>query len=120
MEAKERLLQLGIEVSEDDEAAVAFAEGKVYEHIGNVCNVSEVPAELEYTATDMVCCEFIKERLISGLMDDVEARGALKAITEGDVKVEYDSDSGKSTQELLTELLEKGEADLYRFRKMCW
>lgn len=120
MEIRERLLQLGVDVTEDDEAAILFAERKTAEHIKNVCNIDYVPDELEYAAVDMACAEFLHDRLASGLLAGFDADGALKAITEGDVRLEYDTDSKTSSQETLFNILNRGEKDLYRFRKICW
>lgn len=120
MNIKDRLLQLGIKVEDADEGALAFAENKTREHIKNVCNLDYVPDALEYLATDMACGEFLRDRLLSGLVDSAAAESALKAITEGDVSLEYDTGSGKSAADRLLAILGRGEADLYRFRKMCW
>lgn len=120
MEVKERLLQLGINVTEADEEAILFAENKTCEHIKNVCNIDYIPGELEYMAIDMACAQFLKDRQLSGMLESFDARGALKAITEGDVSVEYDADAEKSALDNLLDLLNRGEADLYRFRKICW
>ncbi len=120
MEIGERLLQLGIQVTGDDEAAILFAENKVREHIKNVCNIDYIPDELECMAVDMACAEFLKDRLLSGMLEGFDARGALKAITEGDVKLEYDADGEKAAVDSLLGVLNRGEADLYRFRKICW
>lgn len=117
MDIRERLVQLGAEVGEEDEAAVLFAENKTAEHIKNVCNLDYIPEELEYLAVDMACGEYLRDRLLSGVMGDFDTAGALKAITEGDVRVEYD---GGDSLEALLEFLGRGEADLYRFRKICW
>lgn len=117
MDIKERLAQLGAQVEEADEEAILFAENKTCEHIKNVCNLDYVPDELECLAIDMACGEFLRDRLLSGMLGDFDTVGALKAITEGDVKVEYD---GGDSIEGLLRFLSRGEADLYRFRKICW
>lgn len=118
MDTRERLRQLGIVIGTDEEEALLFAEGRAAEHIKNVCNTEEIPEGLEYIAVDMACGEFIKHRALSGLLSDREVTGALKALTEGDVKVEYDN--GISAVDELTSLLFSGEKELYRYRKMCW
>ncbi len=119
MDIGSRLIQLGIEVTELDREAMLFAEEKTREHILNVCNTVCVPKELEYLATDMACAEFIKDRYMAGLLADFDARGALKAITEGDVRLEYNTENGSDFDSLM-EVLNRGEADLYRFRKLRW
>ncbi len=113
-------MQLGVTVGEADGAAVLFAENKTEEHIKNVCNLDYIPAELEYLAVDMACAEYLKDRMTSGLMEGFDARGALKAITEGDVKVEYSEGSERTAADTLLAVLARGEADLYKFRKICW
>ncbi len=118
MDIRERLLQLGAKVTEADSEAILFAQSKTCEHIKNVCNIDYIPDELEYLAVDMACGEFLKSRLASGLLESFDVQGALKAITEGDVKLEYDTD--KNTADRLIEVLSRGEKDLYRFRKICW
>ncbi len=117
MDIRERLAQLGAEVKEEDEAAVLFAENKTAEHIKNVCNLDYIPEELEYLAVDMACGEYLHDRLLSGMLEGFDTAGALKAVTEGDVRVEYD---GGDSMENLMRFLSRGEADLYRFRKICW
>jgi hypothetical protein len=117
MEVKERLKQMGIEVSENDEDAIVFAVERTSEHIKNVCNLDYVPEELELLATDMACGEFLRERLIADMLSDFDAKGALKAVTEGDVKLEY---GGSDSNEVLLKYLSRGENELYRFRRLCW
>ena len=118
MDIKTRLIQLGIEFDDEDEAALDFAVNRTAEHIKNTCNREDVPPELEYLAVDMACGEFIKARAMAGILTDDDIQGALKAITEGDVRVEYDTDRGGL--EGLLELLNRGEGELYRFRRICW
>lgn len=118
MEIRLRLVQLGVSFDENDEDAIDFAVNKTTEHIKNICNRDYVPEEVEYLAIDMACAEFIKTKIEAGMLTDFDVQGALKAITEGDVKVEYDTSKG-GLEELL-DVLNRGEADLYRFRKLCW
>lgn len=118
MDIRLRLVQLGISFDEDDGDALDFAVNKTTEHIKNVCNRDNVPEEVEYLAVDMACAEFIRAKAAAGMITDSDVQGALKALTEGDVKVEYDTSRG-GLEELI-ELLNRGEGDLYRFRKMCW
>lgn len=118
MDIKLRLIQLGVDIAEGDEEIMDFAVSKTTEHIKNVCNLDYVPEEVEYLAIDMVCAEFIKVKAMAGMLTDFDVQGALKAITEGDVKVEYDTSKGGL--EGLLDVLNRGEADLYRFRKLCW
>lgn len=118
MDIKLRLIQLGVDIAEGDEEIMDFAVSKTTEHIKNVCNTDYVPEEAEYLAIDMACAEFIKTKATAGMLTDFDVQGALKAITEGDVRVEYDTSRGGL--EGLLDVLNRGEADLYRFRRLCW
>lgn len=118
MDIRLRLIQLGISFDEDDADAIDFAVNRTQEHIKNVCNTDYVPKELEYLAVDMACGEFIKARAVAGILSDEDIQGALKAVTEGDVRVEYDTDKGGFDG--LMDILNRGEAELYRFRRLCW
>ena|GEM_PF-4774973 len=50
--------------------------------------------------------------------ENFDVNGALKAITEGDVRLEYSSE--QSGVDTLLNILNRGEEDLYRFRRLSW
>jgi hypothetical protein len=120
MEVRERLAQLGIDTETIADEVIDFACHRVDEHIKNVCNLSYVPTEAELLAVDMACAYIIGDRVAVGMLGDFDARGALKAITEGDVKLEYDTDGEADAMTTLINTLNRGESELYRFRKICW
>jgi hypothetical protein len=116
-DVKERLKQMSVELSENDDEAILFAVERTEEHIKNVCNIDYVPEELELLAVDMACGEFLQARLVADMLLSFDAKGALKAVTEGDVKLEY---GGSDSNEVLLKYLSRGENELYRFRRLCW
>lgn len=75
------------------EATDAFALGLIYDkivaRIQHACNISAVPDCMEAEIIDAVCGEFLAGKKSTGQLTGIEIEAIVKAITEGDVKVEF-------------------------------
>jgi len=119
-----RLDSFGYEVKESDAWMIGFAMKKVENTILNECNISEIPDELNHTAVDMACGEFLLGKKQTGQLElgDLDLNGAIKSIKEGDTQVtmdESESDSDK-VDSLINYLMNNGRGDLVCFRRIRW
>ena len=118
--AKERLRSFAVEV---DEMALRFTVSRVQEHIQNFCNITEIPAELTYTAASMICGEYLNQMQKPGKLDaeTFPIDAAIKAIEEGDVKITFmDSASAEDRLAAFISYLLDVNAELLAFRRLRW
>lgn len=124
--AKARLAWLGYEVPDGDNELLEFCKNKAENSVRNFCNLpdsAEIPGGLSEILTDRICGEYLlsKRNSLSGL-DVSDNSAAVKQIVEGDVSVTYAE--GTSPAERLDKLVERllncGERELVRFRKIRW
>lgn len=119
----ERLKSFGYEVTEDDDWMLTFCMEKVTKTIMIQCNVSTIPENLNPTAIDMVCGEFLQIKKQTGQlqMGDLDLSGVVTSIKQGDTSVSFDS--GTSDEEKVDTLiayLMNGKDDLLCYRRMYW
>lgn len=126
-----RLKSLGYKTTESDDYTIAFCIGKVEEYIKNFCNISELPDGLYHTAVDMVCGEFMRDKLSTGGLNldgggTIIAGGKITEIKEGDTTVKFSSTSssgGSSSTGTIEDLIDKltqRDGDLMCYRKIKW
>ena len=118
----DRLVQLGYEVKEGDEAALLFALGQTEERIKNICNVSEIPDGLFYKAVDMACGSFLGMLNMTGQLSGYTASDGrlIKTVTEGDTTVTYQDSTAASDLSEFLNALSLADSELIKYRKLCW
>ena len=119
----ERLKSFGYEVTEDDDWMLTFCMEKVTKTIMNYCNVSTIPEDLNPTAIDMVCGEFLRIKRQTGQLQigGLDFSGIVTSIKQGDTSVSFSS--GMSDEEKVDTLiayLVDGKDDLLCYRRMYW
>ena len=119
-----RLVSFGYDLKEDDGWVISFAMQKVENHIKNSCNTTSVPDGLFNVAVDMVCGEFLFTKKQTGKLEvaDLDLDGAITQIHEGDVTVQFASDSSDENKfdSLLNYLLHNGDGDFVCYRRLKW
>ena len=125
--AKVRLEGLGYAVSDEDSILLDACCRRVEDNIRNLCNIPRndfIPQELSSIVADRVCGEFLFAKRCSGQLrlGDQDASAAVKQIVEGDVSVSFfeSSSDGERLDELINRLLNCGEKELVRFRRIRW
>ena len=119
---KERLEGLGYAFSDDDSSLLEFCIKSVEYGIRNYCNIpqsDELPSALSPIIVDRVCGEFLYVKRMSGQLD---ISAAVKQIVEGDVSVSFSDSSsdGDRLDGLIDRLINCGERELVRFRRIRW
>ncbi len=119
----ERLKSFGYEVTEDDDWMLTFCMEKVTKTIMNYCNVSTIPEDLNPTAIDMVCGEFLRIKRQTGQLQigGLDFSGIVTSIKQGDTSVSFGG--GMSDEEQIDTLiayLVDGKDDLLCYRRMYW
>lgn len=105
-DALQRLKSLGYTASAEDRLALGFFACKVENTIKSDCNTPEVPPPLYETAICMAAGEFLlwKKASADGLVGfNLEA--AEKSIQEGDTRVDFAVEAGKSPEQRLDALI---------------
>ena len=130
----ERLNQLGLQTSAEDEPQIEYCEGKVKEQLHNELNSKTIteglPNELTYVVIERTVGEFLYALMVFG-GDSAKARlanldlsAAISSLREGDVSISFDKDA--SPEARLMSVLDKmrrygaGRAAIYGHRKMRW
>lgn len=73
-----------------DDFVLELLYQKVTARICHICNISTLPAGcMEAEIIDAVCGEFLAGKKATGTLAGVELEEVVKAITEGDTKVEF-------------------------------
>ena len=86
----QRLASLGYTYTEADDFALGLITEKITARICHACNISAVPAGcMDAEITDAVCGEFLAGKKASGNLSGIELEAVVKAISEGDTKVEF-------------------------------
>lgn len=87
---KRRLASIGYTYAEADGFALALTHDKVVARICHACNISEIPVGcMDAEIIDAICGEFLAGKKATGSLTGIELEAVVKAITEGDTKVEF-------------------------------
>lgn len=119
-----RLRTFGYDAVDEDLLLADYTCRKVEQSICNYCNLTldELPDALVFDATDAVCAEILKHKLVRGELPNYEkVFKTVYSITEGDTKIDYGG--GSVSAELLTNLLDAmalTPMQLNKFRRMVW
>lgn len=113
--------------STTDNWQLEFCIQKVEHHIKNQCNITDIPTDLLEVAAERVAGEFLFQKLNSGQLEgfDLNLDAIEKQITEGDTSVTFAIGEGSRTPEqrliaLLTHLMNSGESQFIRYRRLLW
>ena len=122
---KQRLQMLGYTATDNDISMINWEIGKAERYIMNFCNITEVPNELFEVLVDMVCAVILMTKKVTGALVDYDFSAAVKAIQEGDAKVEYAVGDGSQTPEqrfdiLMNKLANPPVSILIRYRRLQW
>lgn len=121
---KERLSSMGYECVDGDEFAIRFAMGNAEQYIKHFCNISEIPACLEYAWIDRVCGEFLSAKKSMGQLTSVQFEPLLSSIRDGDTTVEfnnsYENDPEAVFSRFVDKLLNSHNAELLAHRRLRW
>lgn len=106
----------GYEATEEIDLAIKQAE----QTIKNYCNIDEVPEDLAFVCADMAV-DIILGKGVPSLGDNLEAETSapIKALTLGDMKIEYDNVAKEHTVNL-DRLVMNYVDQLNGFRRMTW
>lgn len=107
-----------------DDFALEMIHDKVTAYICHVCNIATVPTDcMEAEIVDAISGEFLAGKKATGGLSDMELDSVVKAITEGDTKVEFATGS-TGTNELfdayITKLSRIDCNTLIAHRKLVW
>ncbi|WP_311194409.1 hypothetical protein [Selenomonas noxia] len=107
----------GYTVTAEDDALLQYLYQSERQHILNVCNCADLPAELELILDETVAGRFLQLRKAAVLGD--AALDVVKSIREGDTTVEF---GGKSAEQRLDAIIAvwTKERDLLCFRRLRW
>ncbi len=118
------LRTFGILLSARDMDLIDLLCDDVEEKIKNFCNVSQVPKGLINSAADNVCGAFIRRKLLTGELDDVNVdEAAVKSYTAGDISVTFGDSLGTAAQRwsnLVSKLESSGREQWVCFRRLRW
>lgn len=117
-----RLKMFGYDVIDGDVLLIEYSCVRMEQHIRNYCNVKEPPDELLFVATDAVCADILRLKLLKGELPDVEKIvNSISSIREGDVQVTYGDATEPSKQlNALLDGMALSTSELNRFRRMVW
>lgn len=115
---------MGVAVSDGD-PLLEHAVNAVTERIKNETNQDEVPDGLHYLAVETALGYFLGWKKDAGQLEGFDTDAAVKAIQEGDTRVEYAIGSGSSTPEsrldALIGYLRNGRVkEFIRYRRLLW
>lgn len=121
---KERLTSMGYEFCENDDFAIQYSVNEVEQYIKHFCNISEVPACLEYVWIDMVVGKFLQTKKAMGKLTAIQFQPLLSSIRDGDTTVEYNSsytsDPELLFQSVLDKLINGHNLELIAHRRIKW
>lgn len=120
---KERLKILGYEATDNDSVALTFALNKAGSAIKNLCNLYEIPEELEHVLTERSCGEFLLVlSQTNRLPESFSAETAIKSVKLGDADVSFaeGQSSDYKISMLINHLLDQGSEELLCYRKLKW
>lgn len=112
------------EISEKDAFALCMSILKIKQEVLNYCNITAIPKESLVKFSEMVCGDFLYTKLNSGTLsiDAVSSAGAITALSEGDIKVEFGETISASEQlsGLLQKMISMEGGDFSCYRRLVW
>lgn len=121
---KKRLESLGYQYADADGFALVLTHDKVVARICHACNISEIPAGcMVAEIIDAVCGEFLAGKKATGSLSGIELEAVVKAIQEGDTKVEFATGSTGAADAFdayMKKLATIDQGAIIAHRKLVW
>lgn len=114
-----RLAMLGYTVAEDQRGAVDYAIAMATERLRAELNRDDIPDALHYTHIDVAAGIFLQNTQ-SATAAGADSSAPVKSISEGDVRVEYDTAASSMVNTLIAELTDPPEKILAAYRRFKW
>ena len=116
-----RLALLGYTVTEDDRGGVEFSIARATERLKATLNLAEIPDGLFYTHIDVAAGLYLQDkRAASGESTGGGITAPIKSIAEGDVKIEYATESASNSEALIARLVTRPPDILAKYRRLAW
>lgn len=112
-----RLAMLGYTVTEEQRGAVDYAIAMATEKLIAELNRADIPDALHYTHIDVAAGIFLQNTQATA---GANSSAPVKSISEGDVRVEYDTATGSTVSALIAELTNPPEKILAAYRRFKW
>ena len=120
----QRLAAIGYTYASADDFLLDLVFEKIEGRIFHACNIQSVPEGcMEAEIIDAVCGEFLAGKKASGNLTGVEIEAIVKAITEGDTKVEFatgNTGAADIFDAYMTKLATIDPNAIVAHRKMVW
>lgn len=123
---KKLLKKIGCTADSSDDWLIDFVIDKVENSIKNTCNISIIPKMLYEIEVSMAAAEFLMLKKNSGQLniENIDFEVMTKAITEGDTRVEFNTDGSFTPEQrfntLVDYLLNNRKGDLLSYRCIKW
>ena len=119
---KARLEMLGYNPGAQDDALLDFIMKSVKSDIRVTLNIEEIPADIEHIVIDKVVGEFLLNRKSMGQDVGIDLDAAVKAISEGDTNVQFDTNSTPESKldTLIRYMIEGRDAVMMAYRSIRW
>ncbi len=114
-----RLAMLGYNVTEEQRGAVDYAISMAAERLISELNRADIPEALRYTHIDIAAGLFLQSTQAAAEAD-ADSSAPVKSISEGDVRVEYDTAAGDTMSALIVKLTNPPEKILAAYRRFKW
>lgn len=118
-----RLDGFGYTPTENDVFTIGFAILKVDSKIKNVCNITTIPKDLNFSMVDICCGEILSSLKSTGKLDETFNMSEIVNTAKlGDTSITFDNTSSISQQldTFIATLLDRGERELLCYRKIRW
>lgn len=117
-----RLAMFGYTATPDDTLSIEYAVNQAAAYILTQTNLAELPEGLHYAHVDYAAGLFLQGKAAGGQLGEAFTGSGIKGITEGDVRVEYDTTSSPEsrTDSLIKRLTSIPEKQLAAFRRLKW
>lgn len=117
-----RLALLGYTVTEDDRGGVEFSIARATERLKATLNLAEIPDGLFYTHIDVAAGLYLQDKraAASGESTGGGTTAPIKSIAEGDVKIEYATESASNSEALIARLVTIPPDILAKYRRLAW
>lgn len=123
-DTKKLLEALGYELKIDDDVLLDFCIKFAQNRIKAECNITNIPEELNETASRIAAGEFLSTRKSMGMLDglNVDLSGAVSQLKLGDTSVSFGSSSSPEQRLDITisSLRDSNYPELLRYRRMAW